>query len=90
MASRYQLTKEHKDLIHQMFFGPFKDEWRDEKGFVDNRDDVIAKRLGVSLKAVSHQIEFQLNSHFSKLVHLEVQICKHCGNVLNPLHEEQV
>jgi hypothetical protein len=43
----YFLTDEDKKNIRRMFFGPYKKEWRDVTGQVDNRDDVIAKRLGL-------------------------------------------
>lgn len=47
-----QLTEEQKEMVIRHFKGPFKPEWFDKDGILDNRDKVIAKRLGVGYAQV--------------------------------------
>lgn len=58
------LTKEDKAKIDQMFWGPYKDAWRDEKGLVDNTDETIANRLNLSLSAVKKYTAKSVDKHF--------------------------
>lgn len=48
-----QLSKENIKDIKEMFLGPYKDEWRDKNGIVDNTDVTIARRLKLPFHAVS-------------------------------------
>jgi hypothetical protein len=72
------LTDEQKELVYQMFFGPYREEWK-ENGIVENSEKVIAERLGVPFKAVYNEIEKLVNAHFKKiekLRNLEIQMEK--------------
>lgn len=62
-----KLGPEEKEMIYQMFFGPFKDEWRDRGGLVDNSDIAIANRLNLSLQQVSGYIALILEKHFIRV-----------------------
>lgn len=53
--------------IWLMFFGPYEEEWRSNDGLVDNREEVIAKRLGLEREHVRSYIRYKLNVHFDKL-----------------------
>lgn len=88
MGTYSQLPNEQRSLITQMFFGPFKDEWKCPKGFVDNRDKTIAKRLNISFDVVRWELENQLNSHFEKIITLRNQEREYSTS--NPMYEEQV
>ena len=62
------LTEEQKAEIHTMFFGPYKPEWRDYDGIIDNRDETIAKRLGINVSLVSSYIARIELKHFRKVM----------------------
>lgn len=44
-VNRYNLSLSQKQQIERMYFGPYDNEWRDEKGNVLNTDQDIAKRM---------------------------------------------
>lgn len=48
----YVLSKEEKEKVLVMLFGPYKKEWYNKKGVVENSDRIIAKRLGLNRHAV--------------------------------------
>lgn len=62
----YFLTEKDKENIWQMFFGPYKEEWKDSKGIVDNHDITISKRLKMPKDTVCNYITERLNNHFKK------------------------
>lgn len=62
------VTKEQKEQIKTMFFGPYEPEWRDHKGIVDNTDESIAKRLGMAKDTVSSHIVVMLKNHFEAVI----------------------
>ena len=62
------LTENQKKLILKMFFGKYKDEWKDENGIVDNTDDTIAKRLGLLNITVSRFIYNTLNKRHEEFL----------------------
>lgn len=62
------LTDKEKEDIRGMFFGPYKKEWRDETGRVDNRDDVIAKRLGLPYDNVMRYIITLDKEHYQEII----------------------
>ena len=47
------LTNEQKEEILAMFYGPYKNHWRDKNGVVDNSDSTIAKRMNVKTATVA-------------------------------------
>jgi hypothetical protein len=55
------LNPTQKEQIYRMFFGPYLPEWRDKKGIVDNTDETISKRLGISRDMVSYYITTELD-----------------------------
>lgn len=50
-----------------MFWGPYKDEWKDRKGNADNRDCAIAKRLGLTTAIVSGYTDRICKLHFDRV-----------------------
>lgn len=64
---KYEISKEKKDLIHRMMFGPFEESWRDENGIIDNSDEAVAKRLGMAVPAASYHIVTMLKEHFRRV-----------------------
>ena len=63
-----RLSREQQNLAREMFFGPYKPEWRDSEGIVDNRDSTIAKRIGVETGAISAYTEKIATVHFTKVL----------------------
>lgn len=61
------LSDEEKRMVHIMFFGPYIDEWRLKNGIVDNSDATIAKRLNLSVTAVSGHTERICKDHFKMI-----------------------
>ena len=57
---------EMKNICTQ-FFGPYKNEWRDKNGIVDNSDTKIAKRLGLDTDRVSDYTSLILKNHINNL-----------------------
>ena len=47
------VTGRNRRLIYRMLFGPFDDSWYLPNGILDNRDTVIANRLGLGRSTVS-------------------------------------
>lgn len=68
------LTEEQKKLIKEMFFGPYKSEWKDKSGIVDNRDAVIAKRINVSKNMVCAYITEISMEHYKEVVKLREKL----------------
>lgn len=62
----YILSEDDKYNILEMFWGPYKEEWKDNKGVVDNRDSTIAKRLGLPRNIVEAFISNNVKTHFEK------------------------
>ena len=62
------ITDEEKELIWIMFMGPYDDDWRDEKGVVDNTDRTIANRLNVNHHQTQNFISFKLDKHIKKTI----------------------
>jgi len=58
------LTEDQKNTILTMFWGPYKDSWK-ENGIVDNSDCTIAKRLNVKTVTVS---QFLISNLTKKIV----------------------
>lgn len=54
--------------ITEMFFGPYRPEWYNQKGIVDNTDVVIAKRLGVDSGFVAFHTNKISEEHFRKVI----------------------
>lgn len=63
----YTLTDQQKNDIWQMFFGPYKDEWRDANGIVENADSDISKRLNIPKYAVIKYLILACNEYFKEL-----------------------
>lgn len=63
----YILTEEEKTQINTMFFGPYKKEWKDEYGIVNNSDEAIGERLNIPTRVVSRYIYEIVEKKFSKL-----------------------
>ena len=66
----YFLTREQEEDIYVMFFGPYKPEWKDKKGIVDNSDSAIAKRMKLPVHVVSNSISRICNDHFDEIARL--------------------
>ena len=64
------LTTEQKETIKDMFFGPYKEEWKSFDGIVDNTDSTIAKRLGVTMTLVSAHTERICKEHLNNVIKL--------------------
>lgn len=62
------LAKAERELVYEMFFGPYKPEWKNEKGIVDNRDCEIAKRMGIETGVVSAYTEKIASIHFTSVI----------------------
>lgn len=62
-----KLTKEQTDLIDEMFWGPYKPEWKDKKGRVENGDGIISRRLGVKECNVSTYTDKISQAHFRRI-----------------------
>ena len=61
------LTNEQKEMIRRYLFGPFKREWYDKKGILDNRDTTIAEDLNLSLYSVRAYTSKITNKHFNNI-----------------------
>ncbi len=59
------LTNEQKEQIEIMFFGPFKEEWKDDDGLVDNSVITIAKRVNGNQSRVNLYINKVANRKFN-------------------------
>lgn len=70
IPEKYILSNEEKESIYTMFFGPYIDEWRNEKGIVENSDEIIAKRLSLSVNIVSDYTGIICKNHFKKVERL--------------------
>jgi hypothetical protein len=64
----YELDENEKGKIREMFWGPYKAAWRDKNGIVDNRDDVIAKRLNLPYGLVTIFITRDVERYFNRLI----------------------
>lgn len=53
-----------------MFFGPYKDEWKNKNGIVDNSDTAIGKRLGFEAYLISSYTTKICKDHFEKIAKL--------------------
>ena len=62
-----QLNEEEKNNIYIMFFGPYLNEWRDEKGIVDNTDRTISERLNLNMRLVIQYTNKISTEHFEKI-----------------------
>jgi len=62
------LSEEQEKEIHTMFFGPYKKEWKDKKGIVDNTDSTIAKRMKLETSVVANVITRICKAHFKKVL----------------------
>lgn len=69
-TGRLQVSKEKVEEIETMFFGPYKDEWRDFNGIVDNTDETIAMRVGLAVGTTSHVISRLCKKHWNKVTKL--------------------
>ena len=67
ILSPSEWTEEQKELVWRMFFGPYKEEWRDANGIVDNKDTTIAERTGLSYKSVLNYIAMRLKDHMCEV-----------------------
>ena len=63
-----RLTDEQKELVRRYLFGPFKKEWYDEDGVLDNSDRRIAEDLGVPLRCISPLTSKLTEKHFKENV----------------------
>ena len=61
-GERFTLSTEQKKQILTMTYGPYKDEWRDKCGIVNNSDRHIADRLGLKTMTVT-----AFSSYFSTM-----------------------
>lgn len=71
----YVLSKEEKKKVLRMLFGPYKKEWYNKKGVVENSDRIIAKRLGLNRHAVSDFTTSYVNrraKYFDKLINQNI------------------
>lgn len=64
------LTPDQEDLIAEMFFGPYKKEWKNLNGIVDNRDSIIAERIGVSISLVCTYTDRISREHMKNVLKL--------------------
>ena len=60
-----KVSAEDKILIKQMLLGPFRAEWRDSKGKVDNTDPTIARRTGYSISKIKYVTDEILEDHIN-------------------------
>ena len=60
------LTYEDKEIIRTMFWGPYKEEWKDKEGVVDNSDRAIANRLGMDFRVVGAFTARDTIKHFKQ------------------------
>ena len=67
------LTPKQQKEAYFMFFGPYKQEWKDEKGFVDNTDATIARRLKVSERVVCSFINKIVKEHFRQVIEMRMK-----------------
>jgi hypothetical protein len=67
MVENNPLSLQNKEDIEAMLFGPFKPEWRDEKGRIINSDRAIAERINIKISTVSNYSTKLLVDHFKKL-----------------------
>ena len=67
VAEKYILSDEEREVIWRMFFGPYKDEWKDGNGIVQNSDRDIAERLNIPITVVAQFIIARLDKHFYNL-----------------------
>lgn len=61
------LTEKQEKEIYTMFFGPYKEEWKDKKGIVDNSDSAIAKRMKLSTFIVNYATAKICKEHFDRI-----------------------
>jgi hypothetical protein len=54
--------------IKRMFFGPYKPEWKDENGIVDNTDSTIAKRVNLSHGSVAFHTNKLSEEHYNNFL----------------------
>jgi uncharacterized membrane protein YbaN (DUF454 family) len=67
ILEKYSLSEDEKKSIYTMFFGPYIEEWRNEKGIVENSDETIAKRLSLTVSIVSWYTNTICQAHFKKI-----------------------
>ena len=63
-----QISPEILEQIETMFFGPYKPEWKDAKGRVDNSDSAIGKRLNLSSFFVAFHTNKISEAHFKRVI----------------------
>lgn len=61
------MTDQERAMVYKMFFGPYIDEWRDERGYIDNSTKTIADRLELPAFNVSSYIDTELRKHFARV-----------------------
>lgn len=64
------LEEHEKEQVREMFWGPYKPEWRLPNGIVDNSDEAIATRLNLSLTAVCQFIVRECEQHWNRVITL--------------------
>lgn len=62
----YFISDENKQLIKEMLFGPYRNEWRDSSGIVINDDITISERLGIPRKTIANFTSELDRIHFLK------------------------
>lgn len=50
---KLEITHYKKQLIERMFFGPYNEEWLDERGRIDNSDETISARTQLPLQFIT-------------------------------------
>ena len=58
-----KISKEVKDLVWQMFMGPYLPNWKDKDGIVENSDSIIAKRVGLPRVTVTKLLADRSKEH---------------------------
>lgn len=67
ISSWTQLTEEDRIMIELMFWGPYRPEWKNRKGLVENGDETIGKRLSIKTVIVSRYTELLCAEHFARI-----------------------
>lgn len=75
-----RLTIEEREMVRCMLLGPFKEEWFNSDGIVDNTDSTIAKRLDLPYSLVAlHTCRILKDKEYDRILMKEFLECKACN-----------
>lgn len=78
-----RLSIEEVEMVRRMLLGPFKEEWYNFDGIVDNADSTISKRLDLPCSLVALCTNKILkDKENARLFKIEITECNNCANTM--------